>query len=409
MIILYSKILIFRNIKMSSLSENDINKALGYLRSSKREILNTTWSPNRFVRFRIVKENSSITEAILRTTMGKDFKPDNIEFDKFYNELRKYLQKTSEKSEEEIVQKMLKNENLNNVLKNYEARLIDPKKAKSVKDLNFYFTDNTTNGFPLIASMLENFKPNSNLFEYLASSKLDVKREGNSYFEGRIKDKKLYNEIDQDFKELKKIMTEKDSTNAKDLCGKIKSDINERSNMDINVFFYKSLFLTQIINDYRVYLYDMYPYIFKTNFIIMIPWSNDVTVEEIIVKDPSYPYIILFRPFERTNFTYETGAILISGRRVKYVIYPDKDKNLLALIYINYNSNFSSLIKRRYKKYLEFKKENEETAANRYYEYVNRDSNKYRYTGQNKDITKFIKELKYYQTDIDDIIRNMNL
>lgn len=402
----------------SATSEDSINKALGYLRSSKREILNTTWSPNRFLRFRIVRETSSITEAILRTSLGKDFKADNEEFDKFYNDLRKYLQKKSDKSEKEILEKVLKNQNLKKALDIFDAKLIEPKKAVSVKDLNFYFTDNTKRGFPLIGSTLDQFEPDCNLFEYLASSDLSLKQEIYSYFNARVKDKKLYNNIDEDYNELKKVMTKTDekdnksdnsANNMHKLCEKIKENINERSGLDINVFFYKSLFSTEIINDYRVYLYDMYPYIFKTNFIIMIPWSNDVTVEEIIVKDSTYPYIILFRPFERTNFTYETGAFLASGRKVKYVLYPEKDKNLLAFIYINYNSNFSLLIKRHYKKYLEFKKENEETAADRYYEYVNRESTKYRYTGQDKDITKFIKELKYYQTDIDDIIKNMNL
>jgi hypothetical protein len=410
----YNRILIFKNIKMSSaISEDSINKALGYLRGTKREILNTTWSPNRFIRFRIAKENSSITEAILRTTMGKDFSPDTAEFDKFYSDLRKYLQRTSDKSEEEILKRLLKNDNLNQSLKIYDYRLIDPEKAKNIKDLNFFFTDNTSRGFPLIASMLENFKPNCNLFEYLASSKLSEDKLTSSYFSTRFKDKKLYNEINEDLNELKTVMIGEGSSekniNTQELCSKIKHNINERSTLDTTEFFYKSLFSTEVIDDYRIYLYDMYPHIFKTNFIIMIPWSNDVTVEDMIIKDPSYPYIILFRPFERTNFTYETGAFLASGRRVKYIIYPEKDKNLLALIYINYNSNFSSLIKRHYKKYLEFKKDNEGTAADRYYEYVNRESTKYRYTGENKDISKFIKELKYYQTDIDDIIKNMNL
>lgn len=390
--------------------ENNINKALGYLRGSKREILNTTWSPNRFVRFRIIKENSSITEAILRTSVGKDFSSNNIEFDKFYNDLRKFLQKKSDKSEKEILNQFLKNENLQKSLDFYKARLTDTKDAKNVKDLNFFFTDNTQRAFPLIASMLESFEPNCKLFEYLAHSNLNENKLRYSYFNGRINDKKLYNNIDQDFKELKKIMTDEgDNKQKQELCTKIKIDINDRSTLDTSVFFFKSLFSTEIIDDYHIYLYEMYPYIFKTNFIIMIPWSNDVTVEDIIVKDPTYPYIILFKPFERTNFTYETGAFLASGRKVKYVIYPEKDRTLLGLIYISYNSNFASIIKRRYKKYLEFRKENEDTAAERYYEYVNRESTKYRYTGQNKDISKFIKELKYYQTDIDDIIRNMNL
>ena len=387
-----------------------INTALGYLRANKREILNTSWSSNRFIRFRVNREESSITEAILRTSTGKDFKNSNEDFDKFYNDLRKYLQRESKEDPKTIMKKFLSNENLLQGVEEYNVRILNKDKAEDITKLTFTFNDNTSRGFNMVNSLLENFKNNCNLFQYWANSTIPSKMRKLTFSNSRFEDKKLYDEITDDFKDLKIVMTkEKNPKKTQDLCGKIKREINERISIDVSNYFFKNLFSTESIHDYEVYLYDLYPYIFKTNFIIMIPWSNDITVEDMIIRDPSYPYIMLFKPFERDNFTYETGAFLASGRKVKYIIYPEKDKSLLASIYVNYNSNFSYLVKRHYKKFIEFKKENEETAADRYYEYINRESTKYRYTGQDKDISKFIKELKYYQTDIDDIISNMNL
>lgn len=387
---------------------NKINVALGYLKSNKREILDTTWCSNRFLRFRVIKSDSSITEAMLRTSQGKDFNNENAEFEKFYEKLGDYLKQESEESSEDILKKFLKNDLVEGAIEKYNVKIINEKQATKITDLKFTYKDNPIRGFNVINSILENFKPNCKLFSYFANSKHNNRVYDYAFPYIRFGEKKIYNEIGENFTNLKKAISEKDDKKIKELCGSVKSEINIR--LDLNLkYFFKNLFGSTANEDYPIYLYDLYPHIFKTNFIIMIPWSDDVSVEEIIIKDPTYPYIILFRPFERTNFTYETGAYLASGRRVKYVIYPEKDKNLLALIFVSYNSNFAITLKKHYKKFVEFKKENENTAAERYYEYITRESNKYRYTGQNKDITKFIKELKYYQTDIDDIINNMNM
>lgn len=386
-----------------------INTAMGYLRNSKREILDTTWCANRFLRFRVIKSESSITESIIRTSQGKDFNSENNEFEKFYEDLKEYLKRESEESQEEILYKFLKNKTFTESVKEKNIKIINEKQAKKITDLTFTYKDNPIRGFNIINSVLENLKPNCNLFSYFANSEIKEKQEIFFFPNYRFEEKKIYNEIKENFTALKKEISKKDGTETKKLCDLVKQGINNRYDLDARKYFYKNLFDPTNKEDYPIYLYDLYPYIFKTNFIIMIPWSEDVSVEEIIIRDPTYPFIILFRPFERTNFTYETGAYLASGRKVKYVIHPEKDKNLLASILVSYNSNFAITLKKHYKKFVEFKKENEDTAAERYYEYITRESNKYRYTGQNKDITKFIKELKYYQTDIDDIISSMNM
>lgn len=346
-----------------------MSSALDFLIEEKKQELKSPWIKNIFVRYKIINTRNSLSEAILRTYHKGEYKRTYPELEKFYQQIANDLAKKSKYSSKEIYSNIFQEDSLKKYMRKKEIVLIKDK-DDDIRKLGFYFK-NTKRKFYFFPKEIRKLPANSNLIKYLAS--IDINLPYN-YFKVRFSEKNEYNNILDNFQQLKE-------TKDQQLCKETINIIKEKNLINHYLSFSKNLFSNKKKEDYKFYLF-LYPKIFKINFIILIPFKDNIVIHNIIEEDISYPYLILFQPLERVNtyFKIELGGIVIN-RKVYHLIDPKKDQDILETIKYQYQNQENN------QPLIDFLKYQKEQKKSNYLKDYNLDS---------EDIYQLLEKLKYY-------------
>ena len=325
-----------------------MSEALDYLLEDKKQELKANWMKNTFVRYKIINTRNSLSEAILRSTQRGEYKRTYRELEKFYDQIKDELSKSSRVSSEDIYMKIFKEDKIRSYMRKNNMVLVkDKDKKDDLRNLGFYYKDLNNGKFHFFPKELRKLKSNCNLMKYLASMDINLPY---NYFRMRFEEKLEYSKIDINVKELNK-------NKNKELCDQTIKMIREKKLLYRSYAFSKNLFSEKKKEDYSFYLF-LYPKIFNINFIILIPFKNDkIVVQNIIEENPNYPYLILFKPLETKSFYFkiELGAIMVD-RRLRFLLDPKTDDEIIETIKDRYYNKENNLPIINYLKYQQDRK-----------------------------------------------------
>lgn len=351
---------------------------MDYLALEKKQELTSSWLKNTFVRYRIHNNRNSLSEAIMRSFHRGEYKYTYKELENFYGQVRDHLEQISDKSQKELYLKVFQDEKLKKYIKKNGIILVKDEKD-DLRKLGFYFEEFPSFKFYFFPKEIRGLEPNCNLLKYLANIDIDLPY---NYFRVRFEEKLKYIQIYNNVNTLKE---EKDIQ----LCDETVELTREKKALNSYLNFSKNLFSSQKKEDYKFYLF-LYPKIFNINFIILIPFENEIVVENIIEENSDNPYLILFKPFEMTNFFFkiEIGALMIN-RKAHYILKPQADEQIIEAIKSRYYSRDNNIPIIEYLK-------NRREDGNKYLKDYDFDN-----TNKDNQFYQLLDKIKYYNYNLE--------
>lgn len=354
-----------------------MSKPLDYLTGEKKELLDSDWLSNTFVRYKIINTQNSLTEAIVRVFQRGEYRRNYSELEKFYKQIADHLRESSDSSAVDIYTNIFQDSGLQKYLKN-EGIVLVKSDDKLLKNITFYYKDKPNLRFNFFPYIVRNLKDNCNLIKYF--SQVDISLPYN-YFKVRTIEKLNYLEIVNNVEKIKKEIDE-------ELCNETIYMVKEKNILNDYLSFIKNLFSRSAKRDYKYYLY-LYPRVFNINFIIYTPFENGkIMIENIIEINPDYPYLILCQPFrsKSLDLKIELGGLMIK-RRIVFMLKRESHEKIIEDIKSRYYSKLNSQLLIDYLRVLKGR------TYSRYLKDYDLEKN-------DKDIYTLLDKIKYYNYEI---------